>query len=352
MLLSYNASPVEAEWFDSPPDGSPTYKIGKICSIAALKSQTSATRDWLSFAESFRGSSPRTPTVNESVVLSHFVGKDGCLEHIEPLTGIARHPWAQNLGCRNRWDRSIPKKSLPDKYAISHLVLANHCDQQAGDKYSRPQGCGRNIGRFGQCRRNHTSSRTSTGQINACPRNLLYDLGCSIYGRPLKRLNAGSGLGPSLPLISALYEHNCIEFDQMFAWEAKEFEPRAWWRYVPDSVRARLHFYNVPVELSSFLTILNRTATPADFVVVKVDIDTPHLEKEIVRSIASSSVWASLIDELYFEYHFHYGGGHGPWGNTQHTNSSGPNYLPDSVDDALGLMRKLREMGVRSHFWI
>ena len=66
----------------------------------------------------------------------------------------------------------------------------------------------------------------------------------------------------------------------------------------------------------------------------------------------------------------HWDGGHNPWlyappygggkkadGKcclpAQTTNPELENYMaPDSIDDALKLMRELREAGVRSHFWV
>ena len=32
--------------------------------------------------------------------------------------------------------------------------------------------------------------------------------------------------------------------------------------------------------------------------------------------------------------------------------ASAPGYVEDSVDDALRLMRRLRDAGIRSHFWV
>ena len=361
--LAYHASAFEAEWFTSDADG-PSWPGGKICAISGRETQRDATPHWLRFAYAFRGEQPRAPnSTEEEAVLSRFVGRDGCAEYIEPLTGLARHPWATQLGCKNRWPKTTNPRALPDKYGISHLIPANHCGDDHEQHGSQRDCNGGRVGRFGRCRRDTTLGAQPGGA--RCARNLFYDLGCSIYSsrggqatKSLAAMSGGSGRGTSLQLFTALYQRNCIEFDSIWAWEAQHFEPSAWWRRVPASMRAKLHFYNVPVDESSpshpasFLNLLNLTATPEDFVVVKVDIDTPSLEKKIVQTIARTPALASLVDELYFEYHFHFGGGHGPWGATQRTNQSGYNYMPDSVDDALALMRELRMAGVRSHFWI
>ena len=107
------------------------------------------------------------------------------------------------------------------------------------------------------------------------------------------------------------------------------------------------------------------------FVVIKVDIDTALLEKKIVSALATSP-FASLVDEVYFENHFLFGGGHSPWGdppwceNGKAAPSKAANIacwwgdrakarahgFYDTVDDALALMQSLRHAGVRSHFWV
>ncbi|EOD14380.1 hypothetical protein EMIHUDRAFT_356628, partial [Emiliania huxleyi CCMP1516] len=48
-----------------------------------------------------------------------------------------------------------------------------------------------------------------------------------------------------------------------------------------------------------------------------------------------------LIDEVFFEYHFKVRPEFG-WGNRMNA----------TVNDALRLMQRLREKGVRAHFWI
>ena len=86
-------------------------------------------------------------------------------------------------------------------------------------------------------------------------------------------------------------------------------------------------------------------ASPEDFVVVKVDIDTPAAELTIMEAIADRPEIAALVDELFFEYHFYFDGHDFGWGPQDAA------ALAD-VDDALLLMRRLRQQGIRAHFWI
>ena len=55
-------------------------------------------------------------------------------------------------------------------------------------------------------------------------------------------------------------------------------------------------------------------ASPEDFVVVKVDIDTPAAELTIMEAIADRPEIAALVDEIFFEYHFYFDGMNFGWG--------------------------------------
>ena len=81
-------------------------------------------------------------------------------------------------------------------------------------------------------------------------------------------------------------------------------------------------------------------------VAVKVDIDTPFAELAIVEAIADRPDIAARVDELFFEYHFNYDGLDFGWKCHIAGRCQG------DVDTAVGLMRRLRQLGVRAHFWI
>merc|ERR1712032_96000 len=146
-------------------------------------------------------------------------------------------------------------------------------------------------------------------------------------------------------------------FDDIYAWEQTEANPSDWWKSVPASVRHKIRFYNTRVEElpldasasgvlagdASFLRMLPLAASPSDFVVVKIDIDGGP-EMEIVHAIASRPEISKLIDELFFEYHFKELGLNSFWGSSV---VEGTN-----VDTAILLMSRLRQLGIRAHFWI
>ena len=354
----YEPGAVEREWFARRA-------TGRICSIARSSSQLDGVRSTLAYAHDTWGDGLRPPTPAEGAMLSRLA----CAGHgssrlvrgfLEPLTGVARHPLAK-VGCH------LP--SEVDIFDISHLVLANGCARRGSEPPPRGRG-----------------------------RHLFYDLGCSTYSMiPLCELyprhrrcvgkvaspppspprpppadtttrSAPVAHGPSLPLFIELYRRNCIDFDRIYAWEAVKYPPRLWWRDVPAAVRAKLEFFNVPIdetaaprattanEDASFLRKLVATARPEDFVVLKVDVDGGP-ELAIVEAIASRPELAALVDEIFFEYHFWFDGLVGPGWRIRRPGTRGRHRLFEietnaTVDDALELMHRLRVLGIRSHFWI
>ena len=93
--------------------------------------------------------------------------------------------------------------------------------------------------------------------------------------------------------------------------------------------------------------MLNLTAKPEDFVALKVDIEgqVGGPELAIVNAIAHNAQLARLVDEIFFEYHFWFDSINFGWGKIDRAKMG-------TVDDAMLLMHKLRQRGIRSHFWI
>ena len=310
----YKSAEIERVWLDGQ-------RKGKICATLNTSASKAASTAWLSYSMRawLPGGQPAPePTPEERTSLSHFrVGN--VLEPIEPLTGIARHPFAR-VGCGGG----------VNIFDIRYLIPHNNCG--AATK----------------------------------PRVLLFDMGASVgfQGVPggiyARMPPNGGGLAPSLPLFYRIYADRCLEPDEVYAWEPN---PRVggpdWWGELPGAIRAKVRFFNdfvVEGEIeqakgpkgthpaASFLEILETVAkaSPEDFVVVKVDIDTSAIELALVEAIAERPEVAALVDELYFEYHFYYDGMNFGWGNA----------VSGDVDTAMGLMHRLRALGIRSHFWI
>ena len=330
----YRSSESELLWLNET-------RKGKICATSELEIVAREARLSLQHAarafHSPAGKPAPKATLNERAALSHFhIGamrdSNSRFEPIEPLSGIARHPFA-SVGCK-------PHLNNPHnihKLNITYLIISNNC-----------------------------------GSRQPKPRMLLFDMGASVgfYGIPGGLYTSvptravptkSSKFAPSLPMFYSMYKDRCLEPDDVFAWEPNpRVGSREWFGELPPQIRAKVRYYKDFVfegkpsdaeatmdeasrhPVNSFLAILQAVAKPDDFVAVKIDIDTPEVELTIVQAIAEKPFLAALIDELYFEYHFYYDGLDFGW----KTETKG------DVDSALGLMRRLRDLGIRAHFWI
>eukprot|EP00908_Phaeocystis_cordata_P024093 Transcript_6568.p2 GENE.Transcript_6568~~Transcript_6568.p2 ORF type:complete len:407 (-),score=126.45 Transcript_6568:1540-2760(-) len=340
-MCKYFPSPIEKEWTDASAKG-------KICEIAGRPNQVIAANLWLQYAAE---ANLRNPTVEEREVLSRFECSNELgtwTEWIEPLTGIARHPFAK-VHCP--WSPVSVRSETNDIFDLSYLIPANACEFADG---------GANAS---------AASKTLTATAKA----KFFDLGCATFDRekaeeaaeeaapsdpnaapfnPDATFTAGSAAGSSLPLFDTAYNRNCLPLTDMYGWEAIEYKPSDYWASVPPADRARLHFFNVPITeddgVASFSEMLKASATASDFIGVKVDIDYVPVEHKIVNDIKDKPELTALVDELYFEYHFWFDDLDFGWGSQ----TGGANYVEDSVDDAMALMSGLRQKGIRTHFWI
>lgn len=305
----YHPSDMEKEWMDGA-------RFGKICSTAAKQRDLATT--WTGYTSSIFKSNQkpsRQPTEKEASVLSYFEypQPDGThvKRYIEPLHGTARHPGAVCGG--------------HDMMDLKYLLPENACTESG----NRVNGVFLDLG-----------SGTS---VEGFGNGIYYD--------------KGSGGGGTIPLFYRMYADRCIDFKAIYAWEVQGIDHKKFWTPLPDEVRAQLRLYNAPVsekdcpdspqgnfaERGSFLRLLKSAVTVDDYVVVKVDIEGGP-ELNIVESIAHIPELSELVDELYFEYHFRFWEMAKYWG--------GGNWGGKTVDTAMNLMLRLRQAGIRAHFWI
>lgn len=121
---------------------------GHICSMAWKEVENRDSMKWLEYAATMNnGYEARDPTEDEARVLSHFQCADGSTEYIEPLTGVARHPFAR-VGCKRAstdWTSGLPSE-YPlgvDIINSSYLVLPNACNsKRARRALFFDMGCG------------------------------------------------------------------------------------------------------------------------------------------------------------------------------------------------------------------
>ena len=265
---------------------------------------------------------------------------------IEPLTGALRHPLAHRV-CENE-KRAAGKAQLVSDYNVTHLLVSNHCRSMC--------------------------KRAARG------RYLLYDLGCAQYSdhsagtdfkiasRLAKQQNTSVAdelgkfearreqpshqqaivaTGGSISFLRSLFRRNCIEFDHIWGWDPRPASLDSWMSRVPKSDHGKVTFFNEAVNASdeSALGVLRRTARPEDYVVFKLDIDTPHIEEQILDILLASDDTTSLIDEFFFEYQ--------PSAGPFHLDDDGDNSSKKgSVAYGMKIMGALRRRGIRAHFWV
>ena len=384
---------------------------GHICDVANGDEQVAAAKEWLDYAKAassrradgmparksiagrthereppmYTPLQPAPVSAEQLRQLSFFREADGAMHPIEPLTGMGRHPLATSL-CGYHGEHAA--SSI---YNLSYLILANRCDPEGRQKPppTSPHACTTEEAAALIDAPRAASSAKGSSTASTRPRNLYYDLGCTVYDDGTTvATSSGSGRGPSIPLFTRMYEERCVVFDQIFGWEMQPHPRSRWFSKVPARMMKRLHFHNVgvregsmsevlinrtwakmpvpaskpsssssrrrsrsqkatrasPASPTSFLRHLRETATERDFVVVKLDVDGGP-EQQILQALATFPELRTLVDEFFFEWHyrFDYGRDFG-WGR--------PKPAANTVDHALRMMQKLRHHGVRAHFWI
>ena len=346
--VMYHSGSVEVDWLS---DRRVATNRQVFCNLSTHHSMVTKARHWLAYTTAASaaadGSSPPPEPEGEEqrAVLSRFVN-DGRTEWIEPLSGMARHPFFHPWGGKCHFDKQVPKRGATD---TNYLLPANLC-----------------------------------GSTRPPRRSIFYDLGA---GGPRVNVDAiwNRETYSSIPYFVEAYRRRCVTFDDIFAWEAATLDHPKWWSDVPLELRHKIRLYNTPVvedvngtassatsasstgqqnigcgrlrcvfnttaagrrEAGSFLSLLRATARPEDFVAIKVDIDGGP-ELFIVNSINERPELRELVDEIFFEFHFwNHGVFDAIWSSRLTPAKDG------TVLDALRLMLSLRRRGIRSHFWI
>jgi hypothetical protein len=110
---------------------------------------------------------------------------------------------------------------------------------------------------------------------------------------------------------------------------------------------ASYHWINVgvsadPTSSLNPLKMLLENFNEEDFIVVKLDIDTPDIEVPLARQLLNDTALHGLVDQFYFEHHVMLGD-LAPWWRSS---------MRGSVRDSLELFASLREVGVAAHSWV
>ena len=172
-------------------------------------------------------------------------------------------------------------------------------------------------------------------------RRVLIDMGASLDFH---------GVDQPIMVLLAEYEKFGFHFDHIYAFEITFTEPsNVYNNLLPEKYMVAYHWMNVPVNqeegakmnpLHSILQHFNED----DFIVIKLDIDTSHVEVPLALQLlegGKNGTYHRLVDQFYFEHHVHLGNIAWAWGGS----------MKGTVKDSLELFHGLRVKGIPSHFW-
>lgn len=166
----------------------------------------------------------------------------------------------------------------------------------------------------------------------------LFDLGSSFFDGWHGDSTAVAGLW-----FHENYKRFNVTFDRIITFEQSVLDQKTAWKALPNDVFPAYTLINVGVtenETFNPWKMLRAITHVYDYVVVKLDIDTPLLENALINQILRNPSIHSLIDELFFEHHVTVKEMIPYWGTPQGT-----------LKDSYHVFRKMRELGIRMHSW-
>eukprot|EP00548_Thalassiothrix_antarctica_P001602 CAMPEP_0194133230 /NCGR_PEP_ID=MMETSP0152-20130528/3487_1 /TAXON_ID=1049557 /ORGANISM="Thalassiothrix antarctica, Strain L6-D1" /LENGTH=364 /DNA_ID=CAMNT_0038828505 /DNA_START=81 /DNA_END=1175 /DNA_ORIENTATION=+ len=149
------------------------------------------------------------------------------------------------------------------------------------------------------------------------------------------------------PVIQVIekYRKFGIHFDDIYAYEIQEWDVERVYKTIPDHMRQPMHWINTGVStepghmFNPWTTVLENYK-PEDFVVVKLDIDTPSVELQLVQQLLDDPRLHELVDVFYFEHHVQMDEMEKFW------------IMDGSMSLSLTYFRALRNVGIASHYWV
>ena len=119
-------------------------------------------------------------------------------------------------------------------------------------------------------------------------RAILIDLGAGLYSSGGSAGEPGSSGGGGLYWLINSFRERGVEFDRIFAWEARRLNPATLWGSIPAELVGKFSYFNTPVTSApggahNPWRVLASVASPDDYVVVKIDIDHSPTELALVE---------------------------------------------------------------------
>ena len=260
-----------------------------------------------------------------SAYLSRIVYRNSCTgaaltSHLAPLAGMMRDPrpicGSSEVPGNAQWKVKgpTPHKRLRDHQTKESIILDPTYLAQVREMLAEP-----------------------APGVRSSRRALLFDAGAAGFSQ---------GDYSSTRWFLERYAAAGINFDHIYAWE---YQPRPGYEFYtgmsPDII-GRFSFYNfgVSAELNATtnpIEIIKRVARPGDFVVYKLDIDTPHIERPLMEQLAADAQAQALISEFFHEHLYVIRDMEPYWRGT----------MSGSMAESLEMFAALRRGGIRAHVW-
>jgi hypothetical protein len=169
-------------------------------------------------------------------------------------------------------------------------------------------------------------------------RTVFIDMGASLQFH-------GNLPSPALELLEQ-YRKMGFVFDHIYGYEMRVHNPDDVFKALPPQYLSAFHWINCGVSseldhLHNPWNLLLEHYNEDDFVVVKLDIDTPAIEKALADQLFNNPRLFKMVDQFYFEHHVNQMELAGHWGGTN-----------ESVEASFRFFSGLRERGVAAHFWV
>jgi hypothetical protein len=153
-----------------------------------------------------------------------------------------------------------------------------------------------------------------------------------------------------VPIMTLLkeYEKFGFQFDHVYAFEVTKTEPdKVYNNLLPAQYFPSYHWINTgvsadPKDKMNPLKSIVAKYTKDDFVVVKLDIDTSHIEVPLAKQLLEDDSLHEIVDQFYFEHHVKLQELARSWGRS----------MSGTIKDSFDLMNGLRKKGIASHFWV
>lgn len=181
-------------------------------------------------------------------------------------------------------------------------------------------------------------------------RGMPIELFRSIYPGRKYLLDLGiNGPDRSLAWFDRAYHASGIDFDEIWAWDVRQFDPTMFWNNVPESIYSKIHLINVGVgdnvtHVGHPFQIIKSIFQKGDYVALKLDIDSPGFEQVLADHVLQDEELHDKIADFYYEKHF------GAPGFPHHGIAA--HGSPQDMSSVMEFFTALRKRGIRAHYWV